>query len=318
VFQQRQRAFLLAYAAVTFLLSALQPVSAQDLGQLVLRKNSLYHEISVYKRGSVVTLQFGRRNPNVFQSQVDVSDLRRHLLEYSAMTFSGLLYVPEPKRVLLVGLGGGVIPREMHHYFPQAAVDVVEIDPEILSIAQEHFGFRPDDRLRVHIADGRVFIRNQLRQQPVPKYDIIILDAFNSEYIPFHLMTKEFLEEVKGVLAEDGVVVANVFYANRLFDAEAKTYLEAFGRCQAFYGVHSGNAMLIALGAQAPTLTSGEAVDRATELQEKHAFTFDLPAIADEFRPAVRLDSRATVLTDDRAPVDWLRTQETPRTPEAR
>jgi spermidine synthase len=293
-------------------------VSAQDLGQLVLRKNSLYHEISVYKRGSVVTLQFGRRNPTVFQSQVDVSDLRRHLLEYSSMTFSGLLYVPEPKRVLVVGLGGGVIPREMHHYFPQAEVDVVEIDPEILTIAQQYFSFRPDDRLRVHRADGRVFIRNQLRQEPVLKYDIIILDAFNSEYIPFHLMTKEFLQEVKGVLAEDGVVVANVFYTNRLFDAEAKTYLEAFGRCQAFYGVHSGNAMLIAPGAQAPTLTAAEALDRATELQERHGFAFDLPAIADEFRPAVRVDSRTNVLTDDRAPVDWLRTQEIQRPPEAR
>jgi spermidine synthase len=234
------------------------------------------------------------------------------------MTFSGLLYVPEPKRVLVVGLGGGVIPREMHHYFPQAEVDVVEIDQEILTIAQEHFSFRPDDRLRVHIADGRVFIRNQLRREPVPKYDIIVLDAFNSEYIPFHLMTKEFLEEVKGVLAEGGVVVANVFYTNRLFDAEAKTYLEAFGRCQAFYGVYSGNAMLIAPGAQAPTLTAAEALDRATELQEKHAFTFDLPAIADEFRPAVRVDARTNVLTDDRAPVDWLRTQETQRPPGSR
>jgi spermidine synthase len=152
----------------------------------------------------------------------------------------------------------------------------------------------------------------------VPKYDIIILDAFNSEYIPFHLMTKEFLEEVKGVLAADGVVVANVFYTNRLFDAEAKTYLEAFGRCQAFYGAHSGNAMLIAPGAHAPTLTAAEAFDRATELQEKHAFTFDLPAIAEEFRAAVRVDARTNVLTDDRAPVDWLRSQETQRTSESR
>jgi hypothetical protein len=76
--------------------------------------------------------------------------------------------------------------------------------------------------------------------------------------------------------------------------------------------------MLIAPGAQAPTLTAVEASDRATELQEKHAFAFDLPAVADQFRPTVRADPRTNVLTDDRAPVDWLRTQETPRTPEAR
>jgi len=313
----RSRAVVPACAVLALLWSSLEPVCAQGLGELLLRKNSLYHEISVYKRGSVVTLQFGRRNATLFQSQVDVSDLRRHLLEYSALAFGGLLYEPEPKRVLVVGLGGGVIPREMHHYFPQTEVDVVEIDPEILTIAQEFFSFRPDDHLQVHIADGRVFIRNQLRQQPVPKYDLIILDAFNSEYIPFHLMTKEFLEEVKGVLSEDGVVVANIFYVNRLFDAEVKTYLEVFGRCQGFFGARSGNCLLIAPGAQAPTLTSADAVDRAAELQRKHAFAFDLPRVARLLHPEVHPEPRATVLTDDRAPVDWLRSQETQQTPQA-
>ena len=163
----RLRRALVAGAVLTLLRSPLQPVRAQGLGELVLRKNSLYHEISVYRLGSVVTLQFGRRHPAVFQSQVDLSDLRRHLLEYSALVFGGLLYKPEPKRVLVVGLGGGVIPRELHHYFPHTEVDVVEIDAEILTIAEGFFSFRSDDRLRVHIADGRVFIRRHLRREPL-------------------------------------------------------------------------------------------------------------------------------------------------------
>ena len=211
-----------------------------------------------------------------------------------------------------------MIPRELHHHFPQAEVDVVEIDPEVLTIAQGFFSFRSDGRLRVHILDGRVFIRRHLRQEPLRKYDIVVLDAFNTEYIPFHLMTKEFLEQVKALLSEDGVVVANVFHTNRLFDAEVKTYLEVFGRSQAFFGVRSTNAILIAPGKQAPTLTIAEAVERATELQRKHTFTFDLPDIAGQLQPSVVVDPRAVALTDDRAPVDWLRGQERRRAPNFR
>jgi len=126
-------------------------------------------------------------------------------------------------------------------------------------------------------------------------------------------MTKEFLEEVKGVLANDGVVIANVFYNNRLFDAELKTFLAVFGRCQVFLGVYSTNAMLVASGPTGPTLTVREAVGRAKMLQRRHRLAFDLPAVAKQLRPNTRPGSRAKVLTDDRAPVNWLRTQETRR-----
>jgi len=284
--------------------------AAPGLGRLIHKKDSLYHRIFVYQSGPIVTLQFGRQRFVPMQSQVNLSNLRHHMLEYTMLTFCGLLYAPEPERMLVLGLGGGVIPREMHHYFPALEVHVVEIDPAIPLIARRFFGFREDDKLRVHIADGRMFIKKQLRRDPVPKYDLIILDAFNSDYIPFHLMTKEFLEEVKGVLAEDGVVIANVFYSNRLFDAELKTFLAVFGRCQVFFGAHSTNAMLVAPGRTGPTLTVKEAVRRAKILQRKHRLAFDVLTVAKRLRPNTRPDSRAEVLTDDLAPVNWLRKQE--------
>ena len=282
-------------------------VVARKLGRLIHKEDSLYHRIFVYQRGSMVTLQFGTRPLVPIQSQVNMSSLRRHMLEYTKLAFCGLLYNPQPERMLMLGLGGGVIPREMHHYFPKLEIDVVEIDPVIPKIAKQFFGFYEDDKLRVHIADGRIFIKKQLRRDPVPKYDIVILDAFNSDYIPFHLMTKEFLEEVKGVLAEDGVVIANVFYTNSLFDAELKTFLAVFGRCQVFLGDYSTNAMLVATGSNVPTLTDKEAVARAKKLQRKHRLGFSLPKVARRLRTGIRPDSQAKVLTDDRAPVNWLR-----------
>ncbi len=185
------------------------------------------------------------------------------MLSYTKLAFCGLLYKPEPKRILVLGLGGGVIPREMHSYFPATDIDVAEIDPDIQQTAKQFFGFREDDKLRVHISDGRMFIKELLRRKSAEKYDIVVLDAFNSEYIPFHLMTKEFLEQVKGVLAEDGVVVANVFQNNRLFDAELATFLAVFGRCQVFVDEYSTNAMLVSPGPNGRTLSVDEAVSQA-------------------------------------------------------
>jgi spermidine synthase len=284
-------------------------VKGSNWGPVIYKEDSLYQRIFVYKYDSIVTLRFGRQPATQVQSQVNLNNFRQHMLEYTAFSFCGLLYKAEPNSVLVLGLGGGVIPREMHYYFPSAEIDVAEIDPKILQVARKYFGFIEDDKLRVHIDDGRVFIKQQLRKGITKKYDIVILDAFNGDYIPFHLMTKEFLEEVKGVLSDDGVVVANVFSNNRLFDAELKTFLAVFGRCQVFYGVGSTNAMLVSPGPKGRTLSIEEALNQADILQREVGFFFDMPMVAGRLRPIIRPDPSAKILTDDRAPVNRLREQ---------
>jgi spermidine synthase len=203
----------------------------------------------------------------------------------------------------------------MRHYFPSLEIDVAEIDPDIPPVATQFMGFKEDEKLKVYVDDGRMFIKKQLRRDPVPKYDMIVLDAFIGDYIPFHLMTKEFLEEVKGVLADDGVVIANVFYTNRLFDAEFKTFLSVFGRSQVFYGEYSGNAMLVSPGPACPILTEQEAVSQAELLQQKHNLSFDLVEVAGLLQSDARPEHNAKVLTDDLSPVNWLRKQETKKSP---
>ncbi len=300
---------LLCIVIVSALIAGNKADSAARKRTRIYLKNSLYHQIIVYKEGPIVTLRFGRGRSTGKQSEIDLRDLRRHCLEYTQLAFCGLLYNPEADRILVVGLGGGVIPRDMHHYLPEVEIDVVELDAEIPKVAEKYFKFQKDEKLRVHVSDGRMFVRKLLREGAKTKYDIVILDAFSSEYIPFHLMTKEFLEELQGVLEDDGVVVANVFYANRLFNAELNTYLAVYGRCQGFFGARSGNALLVALGPEVELLSERAAAERAAALQRKHKFAFDLRKVAGRLRPQLRRDPQTMVLTDDRAPVNWLRTQ---------
>jgi spermidine synthase len=291
--------------------SMLPPASAQSDGRIIYEKNSRYHQIYVFQEGSVRSLVFGRRKAPNIQSRIDMKNPRRHMLEYSQLAFCGLLYVPEPRHVMVMGLGGGVIPTEMHHYLPETFVDVVEIDPEVLIVAQNFFGFKTDERLKVHVRDGRMYVRDFAKNSPQFKYDIIVLDAFNSDYIPFHLMTREFLEQVQAALSDDGVVVANVFSFNRLFDAELATYLDVFGRAHVYFGLKSGNAMIVAPGKNARLLTAEEAAQRAAALQEKHKFAFDIRFVAERLQTNVTPRKGAFVLSDDKAPVNLLRAQET-------
>lgn len=114
----------------------------------------------------------------------------------------------EPLKVLLVGLAGGTISRELLEIASRdfaLTIDGVEIDGGMVELARELFALERDG-LTVHVADGRVFLNASEK-----KYDIIIIDAFAHQiYIPHHLATREFFAEVRDHLTSGGVLALNV------------------------------------------------------------------------------------------------------------
>lgn len=177
-------------------------------------------------------LRFG----NYVQGAIFVHPWQRRGQEHwSAARYTDLfhlvrLFPPEIRRVLFIGGGVGVGPRSFRRHYPDALIDLVEIDPAVLQLAGQHFFFTPDNRMRVHEEDGRTF----LRRYPDETWDAIVLDAFgDGGRLPFHLMTREFLEQVKAHLAPQGVVLANLPSAlsgdgGQIFRAEYKTFREVF------------------------------------------------------------------------------------------
>jgi spermidine synthase len=170
------------------------------------------------------TLQFGR--DGVIQSRVNVDDPMDLRLQYTRAAMLGWALVPKAHRVLIIGLGGGAMPRYLHRVLPEAHIDVAELDPAVHRVAKEYFGLPEDERLEVHEGDGRAYV-----QGAAQKWDLIVLDAYGDSDIPRHLATAEFLAEVKAHLAEGGVVSGNVWSRenNVLYDAMARTWVEAFG-----------------------------------------------------------------------------------------
>ncbi|WP_269473284.1 spermidine synthase [Kineobactrum salinum] len=137
------------------------------------------------------------------------------------------------------------------------------------------------------------------------QFDLVILDAFNGEYIPEHLMAREFLEEVKALLSPHGILVANTFSSSRLYDAESATYSKVFGR---FYNIRrSGTGNRVIVASMQPLPGKETLAQRARTLQSRlERFGMD----ASEYPPLMDAGQdwsrKARILTDQYAPVNLL------------
>jgi len=194
--------------------------------KLIFEKNSLYQYIQVVE-DTVKKERYVRNQKREYaQGGIYVNAPEKLLFEFTQMGFVSLAFLDrDPKDVLFVGLGAGAMPKYFTWRYPDAIVDIAEIDPDMVSVAQKYFYFRENERMKVHVEDGRLFVKRTKK-----KYDWIILDAYQNDYIPFHLTTLEFLKEVKSRLKVDGVVVSNITsqFRNKFFDSMVMTYRRHF------------------------------------------------------------------------------------------
>ncbi|MCC5887119.1 MAG: fused MFS/spermidine synthase [Gammaproteobacteria bacterium] len=272
--------------------------------RVVHEERSLYRNILVQDQGRERCLLFSeRRRSGAYQTCIDREDPDRLVFSYVRMMFAGLLLAPAPERILLIGLGGGTMPRVLDALYPQAEQDLVEIDPAVVRVAKAFFDFEPTANMRIHERDGRVFVKRALLGEQ--KWDLILLDAFTDEYIPEHMLTQEFLEELKGLLSEGGVVVANTFANSRLYHHESATYRAAFPTVASLRESGSFNRILIGLDRPWPEQATLDA--RASELSPAlDRFGVDIESYARSLRTEWSFDRRARVLTDRYAPANLL------------
>lgn len=272
--------------------------------QVLHREKSLYRDILVTQSGNerCMTFSVHRRSTNR-QSCILVDAPDRLVLDYTRLMLAGLYVQPQPQRILVVGLGGGVLPRTLAKLLPRAQIDAVEIDEAVVRVAQKWFLFAPDARVRAIVQDGRVYVKRAARAGT--KYDLVFLDAYDHEYIPEHLLTREFLREVRSVLAPGGAVVANTFSSSRLYDSESATYAAAFGPFLEFKG---SNRIVIAMNGPLPSAEdvrrNAAAWDAALQPLGTGSAQILSSAVA---KPTWRANAR--VLTDQYSPSNLLNTR---------
>ena len=197
-----------------------------DRLNIIFEKDSVYQYLMVSQKDNIRVLHSGSISHK--ESAMDCQEPNRHVFEYTRIMMAGFAFHPEtPEKVLFVGMGGATLPMYVRHYYPDLLITIVELDGEVCKIAQDYFHFREDENMEVVIMDGRRFLKRDRN-----RYDIIFLDAYLGETIPFHLTTLEFLELVKDHLTDEGVVVANTKSSSMFADSEIKTYTKVFGRVE--------------------------------------------------------------------------------------
>lgn len=291
---------LLALAAPLFLLAPAAPAGAEVIHQ----ERSLYRDITVEQNGPRRCLIFNVHRGDRNQTCIDLNEPERLVFSYTRMSFAGLLLTPEPRSILVAGLGGGSIPLTFSDLFPEARIDVIEIDPAVVSVAKEFFLFEETGNMRVHVNDARVFIKRAILEQR--QYDYIMLDAFTGDYIPEHLLTREFLEEVKQLLSPDGVLVANTFSTSRLYDHESVTWQRVWNEFYNFKLPTSGNRIIITRHGNLPP--RGDLTRAARQLADQLE-KYSIPLLEYPARMSTRVDwdMSRRVLTDQYSPGNLLR-----------
>jgi spermidine synthase len=291
------RSVLLAALLVSLL--GVVPAARADL-RLVHSERSLYREVLVYENGDTRCMCFTRNCRVGRQSCIDTRHPNKMVMRYPQMMLGALFVNPAPQSILIVGLGGGTLPRALRQVLPKSRIDVVEIDPAVVQVANRYFDFKASDLTRVIESDGRVYVKHA--QRTGQRYDLIMLDAFDHEYIPEHLLTREFLQEVKSLLTPQGVLAANTFSSSRLYEHESVTYEAAFGK---FFNLKRDNRVIVAQ----PGALPDAARLRTTAQQFADAFDvfgFRAAELLPLFTQERDWDPRARVLTDQYSPANLL------------
>ncbi|MBA4158279.1 MAG: fused MFS/spermidine synthase [Gemmatimonadetes bacterium] len=195
---------------------------------------------------------------------------------YTRVAMVGLALVPDDGRILFVGLGGGAMPMYARQLLPNAKIEVVELDPLIVDVAQRYFGFRPDSLLVVHTGDGRAFIE----QSPPESYDLIVLDAFSDDEIPYALVTRQFLEAVRSRLSPGGVVVSNLWSSSGEYASMVTTYGAVFEQVHLIH-VGRGTQRILVAGSALRPLDRSALVEASRMLARRVELGFDLPALVE-------------------------------------
>jgi spermidine synthase len=250
----------------------------------------LVYEAADFRTGrpsrALLTDRFARQSA-VFTDRND--DL---VLEYLKYFRFGTHFCPEAQRALLLGGGGFTFVADFFRRNPTKQLDVVELDPGLVTVAEQYFGLRPDPRLRIFTEDARVYLNHSKTV-----YDIVYFDTFGSAAIvPHYLTTRETAHLVYDSLSSNGVAVLNLVSAvngssGRFLRAELATYRSVFPRIEIFKLSDEpetvGNVILVAFKNPAEPRWTSDEPQTTARLSRRwmQPITMDLPVLTDDYSP---------------------------------
>jgi predicted membrane-bound spermidine synthase len=270
--------------------------------RLLFADDSLYSHVEVREAGAERLLV----QDALIHNRYDAADPDKLLYEYErifeALTREAAAGLPpgQPLSTLTLGAGGCVFPLYLQRHYPESYNEAVEIDPEVLVVAERFFDLPPDSPLVRVVADARNYVRYL---QGRKTFGIVYLDAFNSFSVPYHLTTREFSAMVGRLLATGGMMMSNcidIFTEGRFLNAYLNTLAAVFPHVAVFVDASyspSSRATFVLAAAFQP-IQAGVLRDRDGHVVGSR--------LGPEALAELRSRNGEVVLTDGYAPVDNL------------
>ncbi len=208
---------------ILMLLSGNSPVLAIDTA-------SAHYEIKEQPYG-ISSIRGISTGPRGIQSAVYINGSSELVFWYTQQ-MAMLTVAQTPKDILILGGGTFTLPRALAERLPESTIDVVEIDPKLQQIAEEHFFYTNPSNVSVITADARSYVNQTTKQ-----YDVVLVDVYGDAEIPFSLMTREYGEAVKQATKPEGVVIVNIIggatgACREVLDTVASGYAAQFSHAQ--------------------------------------------------------------------------------------
>ena len=229
--------------------------------------------MSVRKSAIAVSDSRGVRTLHVggeaIQSAMRIEDPFALALDYTRCMMAFLLFHPEPSQALMLGLGGGSLPKFFYKNLRKTKIRIVELDERVVAVSRAQFGLPPDDaRLAVEIGDGA--------QALAPECcDVLVVDAYHDEEHVQELASAEFYDAAFLSLSEPGVMVVNFMDDDRLFNQYLGRMEGAFGGAVvAMRALYDPNIAVFALKGLPPRISWETLRSRAARLESRFGLPF--------------------------------------------
>ena len=242
----------------------------QKLGQLLALSANPQSEPGkpyLLENDGMLSLQF---DALCLQSEMNIDDPDQLVFSYTRAMMSFLLFEPSPKRIAMIGLGGGSLAKYCYRYLPHSEIAVVEINPDVIALRNE-FAIPADDaRFKVLLGDGAVFVKDSS-----DLFDVLMVDGFDTSGLPDALCSQQFYDDCFASLTDNGIMVANLWSSNGLHGALASRIETSFaGRMVVVNADDSPNKIVLAFKNSELSLSPARIKQHVNELTQSHPLNF--------------------------------------------
>jgi spermidine synthase len=207
-------------------------------GQVIYRGR----EILVFRRGGYRGFVF-KSSPNLIQGWQNITEPLDFRSEFVELQLAATMCVPRPRRVAVLGLGLGTVPRTLRCMYPPVEIEAVEIRSEVVSVAKRYFGLMPDALFGVTIADAGEWVK-QARHK---RYDAVYVDLYSDKGLSDVAKQEDFMFQLSRIVRPGGLLSFNLIGSRKVNELIA-THLAGVTRSVwTISGVRKSNVALFGI-----------------------------------------------------------------------